>query len=262
MSEIKPLYTCTQDAFYEIERRILVSLEEDQPDFESKSTNYTMVYVNMVKGLRVTAMSFPNEDQRNSTHESTRNLLPGLMEPIKLNFRALQGYIRAGWPGEEPNPRYEEAGLLKYNLIRGSNWEAVEALQQMMLAFVGVPANLTKLTNPGGMPPTFVAKLGTDYSPFETKFNLFTATLDTTSLRNAKIEADNILYKETKSFMKFGKEVVYPKNEGKKERYTWSIVEKQVDPHFSGMHVKTMNGALDVPEVGVTLIWKPEVNLL
>jgi hypothetical protein len=133
----------------------------------------------------------------------------------------------------------------------------VEALQQMMLDFVAVPTNLAKITTPGGMPLTFVAQLSTDYAPFEAKFQLFTATLDTTTLRNAKIEADNALYTETKSFMKFGREVVYPKNDGKKERYTWSIVEQQVDPHFSGMHVKTMNGALDVPEVGVTLIWKP-----
>lgn len=257
MNEVKPLYNCTQDAFYEIERRILVSLTEDQPDFVAKSTNYTAAYVTMVKGLRTTAMSFPNEDQRNSTHESTRNLLPGLTEPVKLNFRALQGYIRAGWPTEDPNPRYEEAGLLKYNAIRGSNWEAVESLQQMMLDFVAVPGNLAKITTPGGMPVGFVAQLGTDYTPFETKFQLFTATLDTTTLRNAKIAADNVLYKETTSFMKFGREVVYPKDKGKKERYTWTIIEQQVDPHFSGMHVKTMNGALDVPEVGVTLIWKP-----
>jgi hypothetical protein len=256
--EIKPKYKCSEDALYEITRRATVNLDEDRLDFFAKSTNYTALYVSGVEGLRTTAMALPNEDQRNATHEATRNLLPGLVESIKLNYRALQGYIRDGWPTEDPNPRYEEAGLLKYNAIGKANWEAVVGLQEMMLAFVAVAANLAKITTPGGMPAGFVAQLGTDYAPFDTSFTLFTATVDTTTARNAKVTANNTLTTECKKFMKFGREVVYPKNSGKKERYTWEIIEQQVDPGFSGMHVKAMNGALDVPVPSLNLSWKPE----
>src|SRR5437764_4856230 len=127
MNEVKQNYKCTEDALYEIARRVTASLKNDRLDFFAKSTNYTLAYVTGVEGLRTTAMSFPNEDQRDATHETLRNQLPKLVEPIKLNYRALQGYIRDAWPTEDPTPRYEEAGLLKYNAIGKSNWEAVIA---------------------------------------------------------------------------------------------------------------------------------------
>jgi len=256
--EVKRKYTCSEDALYEITRRTIASLEHDLADFFAKSTNYTLLYVNMVKGLRTTAMALPNEDQRNATHEATRNLLPGLIEPIKANYKTLQGFIRDGWPTEEPNPRYEEAGLLKYNAIRQSNWEAVVGLQQMMLDFVAVPANLAKLTSPGGMPAGFVAQLGTDYAPFDTAYTLFGNTIDTTTARNAKVTANNALTLECKKFMKFGVESVYRNNSGQQDLYTWSKIEEQVDGGMAGIHLLAMNGEADVPEAEVECTWKPD----
>jgi hypothetical protein len=95
--EVKPKYKCSEDVLYEIIRRATANLDENLADFFAKSTNYTAALVTSLQGLRTTAMGFPNEDQRNATHEATRNLLPGLMEPVKANFKALQGYIRDGW---------------------------------------------------------------------------------------------------------------------------------------------------------------------
>jgi hypothetical protein len=256
--KIKPVYKCSEDTLYEVTRRATANLKEDRLDFFAKSTNYTLLHVTGLEGLRTAAMGLPNEEQRNAFHEGTRKLLPGLMEPVKLNFRALQGYIRDGWPNEDVKPRYEAAGLLKYNLIRQSNWEAVVGLQTMMLAFVAVADNLTKLNAPGGMPAGFVAQLGTDYVLFETQLNLFASTVDTTTARNAKVTANNKLTTEVKKFMKFGREVVYAKNDGKKERYAWEIIVKQVDGGMAGLHVKTMNGVLDVPEAEAECTWKPE----
>jgi hypothetical protein len=259
MTLVKQVYNCTEDAAYEISRRAIDNLENDLADFFLKSMNYVVAYILVLKGYRTTAMGLPNEDQRNATHEATRNLLPGLMDPIKLNFRAIQGYIRDGWPGEDPNPYYEEAGLLKYNAIGKGNWEAVIGLQGMMVAFVTKPANLAKLTTPGtgGMPAGFALQLGTDYAPFETAYNLFAATLDTTALRNAKVTATNTLVTECKKFMKFGREVVYPKS-AKKERYTWEILEKQVDPSQGGIHLTALDVVADVPLEGLECIWKPD----
>jgi hypothetical protein len=121
-----------------------------------------------------------------------------------------------------------------------------------------VPANLATLTTPGGMPVGFVAQLGTDYSPFETAYNLFGATVDTTTARNAKVTANNLMTTECKKFMKFGVEVVYRTNPGMQDLFTWSKIEEQVDGGVAGIHLKALNGALDVPESDVELTWKPD----
>jgi hypothetical protein len=256
---VKRIYNCSDETASEVCRRATANLKTpaDLADFFAKSTNYTLAYVTMVEGLRTAWLALPNEEQRNATHEQARTELPGLLDPIKVNYRALQGYIRDAWPNSDPNPRYEAAGLTYYNSINKSNWEAVVTLQTMMLAFVNDPANTALLGTPGGMPPGFIAQLGTDYSPFETTYNLFAATIDTTTMAEAKITAMNKLVKEVKKFMKFGVETVYPKNDGQKDRYTWETIEQQVDPSQSGMLLKIMNGALDQPEGGVTCVWKP-----
>src|SRR4051812_40965674 len=109
MSEVKRIYKCSDDTAYEVSRRGIANLKTpgDLADFFARSTNYTLAYVTMVEGLRTTAMALPNEEQRNAVHEQARTELPGLLEPIKVNFRALQGYIRDAWPTSDPNPRYE-----------------------------------------------------------------------------------------------------------------------------------------------------------
>lgn len=229
VNEIKKKYACTQDEWYAVSELAINNLEEDIDDFTTEDTNIDAAYVTWLRDLRAAAIALPNEEQRSARHETLRNLLPGLMEPIKTDFRRMQNYIRKGWPTEEPLPRYEAAGLIEYNAIGDNNWEHVVELNDMMEDFLAVAANVAKLTTPGGMPAGFAAQVTSNFNKFNDVYEPFMSSREQTVARNAKITADNVLYDACMDgFMKLAREVVYKNDSGKKKRYVFKTLKNLV----------------------------------
>jgi hypothetical protein len=188
-----------------------------------------VLFITGLETLRTTAMALPDEETRASVHETVKNLLPDLLIPVKDNFNDLKGYIRDGWPGEDPKPRYEAAGLLKYNAIGTANWESVSGLNEKMNLFIADVANNTALTT-GGMPATFAMKVTTDGTNFDTKYQLFMTSRETTTARNAKVKANNNLYSAIMEVCEDGKGMIYRTDEAGRKRYTYDVVKKLVSP--------------------------------
>ena len=171
MSEIKQKYASTEVELYSITNLGINNLEADLALFALKKAKYTVAFVNTLRGLRTAAMGLPDEEQRNGVHQTLKNLLPDLLTPVKDNFNDLKGYIRDGWPGQDPKPRYEAAGLVKYNAIGESNWENVAGLCESMVQFIN--ANTVLLTAPGGMVGTFLNKVKADRDAFKNVYDPF-----------------------------------------------------------------------------------------
>src|SRR5690349_14987748 len=128
ISSIKADYPCSQSSLYEVTRIIIENLKNDRTAFAAKKAKYTVPFISTLETLRNDAMALPDDDSRDAVHQTVKNLLPGLLVPVKDNFNDLKGYIRDGWPGEDPKPRYEAAGLNRYQAIRTENWEEVSEL--------------------------------------------------------------------------------------------------------------------------------------
>jgi hypothetical protein len=229
-TEIKSNYNCSENELYAITLIILQNLTNDRPDFFAKKAKYTAGFITALEGQRTAAIALPDEESRNGVHQSAKNLLPGLLVPIKDNFNDLKGYIRDGWAGEDPKPRYEAAGLNDYNSIGVNNWEAVLDLNEQMNDFINDAVNNPILIDPGpgGAPATFPAKVTADANAFEAQYTLFMLSRQTTTARNAKIQANNDLYDAIMDVCKDGKEMIYRTDSGGRKRYTWDTIKDMV----------------------------------
>jgi hypothetical protein len=231
VNPIQPHYRCSEDELYEVTKIIIENLKDPVTlaKFQAKKPmKYTNVFITGLETLRTTAMALPDEESRNGVHQTAKNLLPGLVEPCKDNFMDLKGYIRDGWPDEEPKPRYEAAGLIKYNNINGDNWEAVSGLNEKMIQFIG--DNGAELGNPGGMPAPFALKVSTDSTAFDTQYQLFMVSKETTIARNAKVTANNNLYDAIMDVCKDGVEMIFRTDDGGKKLFTFAVVLRSVSP--------------------------------
>jgi hypothetical protein len=253
--ETKPKYNCTQQELYAILGLAINNLAEDKSKFLEKSTNYDDAFIDGQRVLVGAAIGLPNEEQRNGVHQNLKGLLPGLLEPIKQDFRDLQEYIRMGWPDENPTPRYEQAGLVNYNKIGTSNWENVQGLNKNMDDFTADAANVTLLTTPGGMVPTFVAGIATHYTAFKTKYDLFMSSKETATATAEKIKADNTAYASVMKFMTFGVNSVFRNDAEAQKRYTFIALKNQVSPPGSaGLIVKVKKGDDTIVTTGTVTI--------
>jgi hypothetical protein len=253
---IRARYRCTEDELYSIEELSANNLEARRASYFAKSTNYTAAFVLGIKALRTAAMALPNEDQRAAMHKNYGDLLPGLMEPVKADFRLLQQYIQDGWPDVNPNTRWEEAGLNKYRKIGETNWEEVVQLNNMMTAFLGEPTNVTALTTPGGMIATFVADVTTNFTAFNDVYTQFKVTRETTTSRNAKITANNTLYDAGAKYRKFGVTTVFPNDSGIMKEFTFTDLKFLVSPPGSASLKVTLKKAgtfLPLANIDVTI---------
>ena len=111
MSDITVKYKSTQGELYSITELALQNLRDDRTLFAAKKAKYTDAFIDAIALRRTNAMAMPDVETRNAGHQTLENLLPGLMDACKDKFSDLKGYIRDGWPLEDPKPRYESAGM-------------------------------------------------------------------------------------------------------------------------------------------------------
>ena len=213
---------------YAIGKMGIDNLKADIALFAAKKAKYTLIFVNGLYDLRTAAMGLPDEEARNGVHQILKNQLPGLVTPVRDNFNDLKGYIRDGWPDEDPQPRYEAAGLVKYNNIGTNNWENVVGLNESMIQFIA--DNTATLTLPGGMVGTFAQKVQDDSDAFDAVYEPYLTSRETATARAAKITANNKLYEAVMDFFKDGVEMVFRNDAEAKKRYTFSALKDIVSP--------------------------------
>ncbi|MEP7167744.1 MAG: hypothetical protein ABI855_00075 [Bacteroidota bacterium] len=230
MSEVKAKYPSTQVELYAIEKLSIDNLEFDLGLFAAENTNYNSALITSIRALRAAAMALPNEEQRNGVHQILGNKLPGLLIPIKKDFNILKQLIIDAWPGEEPKPRWESAGLNNYNNIGEKNWEQVVELNNLMTAFITDVTNAAKLATPGGMVAGFPAQVASNFTKFNDVYAPFLTSRETATARAAKITADNKLYEACSKFRNFGVTVVFANDDANKKRYTFTALKDIISP--------------------------------
>ncbi|MFI5219581.1 MAG: hypothetical protein ACHQNT_08835 [Bacteroidia bacterium] len=229
MATLRAKYTrCTESELYAIAELAINNLDADLALFAAKKAKYTALFITGLQTLLTNAKALPSEEERNGMHQILKGQLPGLLAPVKQDFKDLQGYIRDAWPTEDPKPRYEQAGLVSYNKIGDNNWENVGTLNQNMTNFI--TDNTATLTAPGGMPAGFAAQVGTNFTAFKTVYDNFLVTRETSTAAAAKVTANNALFDAMMDFMEDGTEMVFNRDEANKKRYTFQSLKDIVSP--------------------------------
>jgi hypothetical protein len=255
-TEIRAKYKCTEVELYAIAELLFNNLRADLARFVLKKAKYTTLFVDGLELLRTDAMALPDEEQRNGVHQVLKNQLPDLVNAVKDNFNDLKGYIRDAWPDEDPKPRYEAAGLVKYNAIGENNWENVAGLNEAMAQFIG--DNTATLTTPGGMPATFPTKVTDDTTAFNDVYGPFLTSRETATATAAKLAANNTLHDAMMDVCKDGVEMVFRNDAEGQKRYTFTALKTIVSPPGSAsLKVIVKNGA-DVLQPGKTVRIKKE----
>lgn len=227
--EVKSIYECTELELYAIAELGYNNLEGDLAAFAAVSTKYTAAFLTALRKTRTAAMALPDEEARNVEHEVLRNkLVKDLLPPVLDNFNLLKGYIKDGWPDENPEPRYEAAGGKKYPKAAQKNWENAEGLNESMKKFIN--AHTAKLTDPGGMPDTFPPKVIADDGNFSTSYDLFMQARETSPARAEKVNANNLLHKELMNVLEDGAERVFRNDAAKQKNYVFATLKDIVSP--------------------------------
>jgi len=252
-TEIKAKYKSSEVEMYAIGELAFNNLTADLAPFAAKKAKYTAPFVTGLRGLRTDAMALPDEEQRNGVHQILKNQLPGVLTPVKDNFNDLKGYIRDAWPDEDPKPRYEAAGLVKYNAIGDDNWENVPGLNESMTQFI--TDNNATLDTPGGMPATFPTKVTNDATAFDNVYDPFMTSRETATATAAKVKANNKLYDAMAEVCKDGVEMVFRNDAEAQKRYTFAALKDLVSPPGASSLKIMVQNALNVPQpnLGVTI---------
>ena len=162
-------------------------------------------------------------------HQVLRNkLVADFLPPVLDNFNDLKGYIKDGWPNEDPEPRNEAAGGTKYATAAAKNWEDVVGLNDSMKSFI--TDNETFLDDPGGMPGTFEVKVTTDANNFATNYATFMEARETGVARGEKVTANNLLHKEMMNVFEDGAERVFRNDAAKQKNYVFDTLKDIVSP--------------------------------
>lgn len=229
MANVNPLYPCTQYELYATADLLYSNLANDLDDFKAKNTKYKDTFVAAVRDRRKTAMDLPDEESRDEDHKTLLGKLKNeYLPPMLDNFNDLKGYIKNGWPDEDPNPRYDSAGQNEYDRASKFNWEVAAGLAKKTDKFV--TDNNEILTTPGGMPETFPEKVATDKTNFDESYAKFKVARETGNATGEKIKANNIVYKDMQDILEDGYERVYRRNDTKKHEYTFKALKDIVSP--------------------------------
>ncbi len=189
-----PKYPLTQQELYSIADTMYDSLEEpaNLAAFQAKKPGkYTPVFIAQLRANKKTAFTMPDDDQRNSIHETFKVELTGLADTCCNNFQDLKGYIHDGFPSDQWTIKYDEAGMTVYTSASHNNWENVVALNKKANDFIAAyPTQLTA----GFMPAGFAMQVSDDAGKFDLKYAAFKSSRQTGTGTGAKITADNVVY--------------------------------------------------------------------
>lgn len=192
---MKPDYSSTQSELYSVSETIIGNLNTYLGNFATlKPGKYIPTFVTDLQTNRKAAMKLPDEDQRSAAHELQRLKLVPLGLKCTDDFNTLMTYINDGWPEEQRDAVYIDAGINDLRQALNENWEKVVSMNTKMNAFIANVDNAAKLTD-GYMPVGFPAQVTSDTGAFEGKYADFKTARETGPATSAKIVANNLVYK-------------------------------------------------------------------
>lgn len=227
--EVNSNYNSTELELYAIAELGYNNLEEDLAAFAAKNTKYDATFLAALRQTRTDAKALPDEEARNVTHQVLRNkLVKDFLPPVLDNFNDLKGYIKDGWPNEDPEPRFEAAGGTKYAKAATKDWENVVGLNDSMKKFI--TDNAAILETPGGMPDSFADKVTADAANFSTNYDLFMKARETGVARGEKVTANNLLHSQMMDVFEDGAERVFRNDAAKQKNYVFATLKDIVSP--------------------------------
>lgn len=222
------------------------SQSEHESEFIAENTLYPAGLSVTKKAAIAAAQAMPDGQARGAEAEILRIRMTEKMDVIIGKWNSLDGYISKAFKGEYYKPRIEEAGKQYYEKAANKNWEYLTQLLVSGKNFV--TAHSAVLIADGGMPAGFAASFDTVKTEFEGLYSQFKdAQQDSQEQTDAKISANNAIYKEGREMMEDGKRI-FRKNASVRDRFIWErIVELVTPPTADGVAVRS--GDLNAGEI-------------
>ncbi|MEI6815412.1 MAG: hypothetical protein WCL14_02285 [Bacteroidota bacterium] len=230
-------YHCTEAQLYSISKAIYSSLGLNLPDFFVYSPSYILGHVTGLLGVRTAAMGLPNEVQRAEAHELLLVDVKNAGTPCLQKFQILKGYIKKAYPSTF-TIMYNSAGMAHYEKGANGNWVELKALNDDMNTFLANATHVTALVAGLNMPPAFPASVSLVTGTFDSDYTGFITAKTTTTAKNAKIAANNVLFGQLMAVCDDGKKV-YINNQGQMKLFTFDTVKDLLSPPGSASYKLT-----------------------
>lgn len=229
----QPVYPCSQQDLYTIIETGWESFSERLPAFMDFKTTYSATTRTDQLLALTTARSMPDEESRDEVHKTLRVQMIPLAETCIKKWSDMMSYVRDGFPEEEYDGKRLAAGYGYYAGAEKRDWEDVKGLAQSGLDFLNKAENATPL-NDGGMPANFVTGFAAAKTAFETKYQAFLQAEELSKeLTDAKIQANNDLYKALTKMFEDGKKI-FRDNAAVRDQFTFDTVWGLVKGHGGG----------------------------
>ncbi len=227
-----PDYKCPMAALYSGLNTAWDSQAEHEAQFAAENTIY-------VPGLSVTrkaaiqaAKVLPDGQARYADAESKRLELLEIHEETIDKWNSLDGYIVKAFKGAFYKPRIEEAGKGYYEKAFAKNWEYLDLLLEAGKTFITTHSGV--LVSDGGMPAGFAAAYDAKKVIFDGLYGEYKdARQDAQEQTDAKINANNAIYKDGREMMEDGKHI-FRKNASLRDRFVWERILELVTPPTGG----------------------------
>jgi hypothetical protein len=217
-----PEYGCGQQDLYTVCATIAISYVQHVSDFTDYSTNYTATTGADLRSVVTAARELPDEAKRDAEHSLMRKQLVNLKDGCLIEWQQLTSYIRDAFGKELYADQLNAAGHGYYAKAQNEDWDDVNGL--MTNASLYVVENMAALTDDGGMVAGFSAALEAAKDAFETKHSAFLQSLENAKdVRDAKIDANNAVYRETMRICKDGKRI-FRQQASVREQFTFDVV--------------------------------------
>jgi hypothetical protein len=227
MTTVRANYRCTQQELYSVLTTIWTNYRDHQAELFAYKAKYTVALETTMKGMIQAAKAMPDEEMRNSESQELRVQCKHAADKCIVNWRKLRGYIQEAYGDEVVQSKLEAAGKNYYDAIGKYNWEQIDGMNTSAKAFMS--ANSGVLTGSGYMPAGFETDYVADSDAFDTLYDAFKYSRQTTEETDAKILANNNIYAETMKMCEDAK-MLYSGNEGVLKKFEFVTVKELVSP--------------------------------
>lgn len=227
MPEPRPqaTYTCSQSELYAICTIGWNSYAENQPDFETFKTIYTVVFGTDALAEVQAAMNLPGFQERNEASETFYIQLNEAHAACILKWKTLRSYIKSSYAPSLQKPKIESAGYDHYSKAANKNWDETTLLMTAGQHFID--NNTADLTT-GGMPASFPTDYAAAVSDFAGLYDRFTdAEQDQQEATDQKITANNGIYQKLIAMFEDA-QIIYETDASKRERFIFAQIKKMI----------------------------------
>jgi hypothetical protein len=253
----KAEYHCPQKDLYTIVKLGWKSYDDFLGDFTAFKTTYDAQLAIDQRTALVAARLLPNETTREDIHKSLRIELLPLGSECLEKWSDMSSYIRDAFPVDQYESKRLAAGREYFNSALGEDWESLSEMMSLGIAFATEHNAL--LLNPGGMPTTFVQEMTDAAAAFDLKLvDFLNAEQTAKALTDAKINANNALYRALIKMFKDGKRV-FRKLPAVRDQFVFEVVRDLVGRTVSPEGKISVSGNVSLsgsgqPAVGATVL--------